>query len=148
MENYISILPSVTLLVTLAATFAVLFAIMLKIFRGVAFFEGKTAVIMALCVCIIGLSQFIVVPGRVYNAPEAKSEISVSGLPYFALAVAVAVILSQVLLLAGRIPPSEEPEPLAKKSEQVVVEPKSPGRPKKPVEKPSKETSKPVGSDS
>jgi len=44
---------------------------------------------------------------------------------------AVAVVLSQILLLASKTSPDEEPEPLTKKPARPVVKSKSTGRPKK-----------------
>ena len=151
MINHISILRDLTLIVTMASIFTVLVVMILKVLRRAAFFEGARAVVMAVSLSLlflIALSQFLVFPTTgSRNAVNAAVDYFYP-LPWVALAVAAAVVLSQVLLLASRIPPSEEPEPIAKKSEQAVVEPKSPGRPKKEksVEKESKETTKPAAS--
>jgi len=134
MSNYISI-PEVMLLATLAAIFVILFVTMLKILRQVSFFQGKTAVVMALCVsvlCIVGLSQFLAIPGvtgteiGIHN--EAGSPISHLLLPYVALAVAVAVMLSQVLLFASKDLPVERPETSTKEAGRGRTKPR--GRPK------------------
>ena len=69
-------------------------------------------------------------------------------LPGVALGIAAAFLLSQVLLLANRMPAEEKPEPLAKKHYLAVVKSNSQEKPKKkekPVEKPSKEPPKTTG---
>ncbi len=148
MSNYSSILPEVMLLLTLTAIFVILFVTVLKIVRGVSFFQGKTAVIMALCVsvlCVVGLLQFLVVPGGTYNATEANMKITVTVsyllLPQVALASAIAVIFSQLLLFASRILPGERPKARVKEPERPRTKSKSSGKPKKakPAEKQSKE---------
>ena len=137
MGNYMLILRELILLVTLASIFAVLVVTVLKIIRRAAFYSGKTGVLMAVSLSIlflVALSKFLVGPGNAYHAAGSDSgvkAVSHSLLPGVALGVAAAVVLSQVLLLASRIPPSEKPEPLAKKSERPAVKSKSPGRPKK-----------------
>lgn len=76
-------------------------------------------------------------------------------LPYVAVAVAGAVVLSQVLLLVSRVAPHEgistgEEKVDTRASGQALTKPKSPGRPKKEkaAEKESKEATQPVGSTS
>jgi undecaprenyl pyrophosphate phosphatase UppP len=134
MSNYISI-SEVMLLATLVAIFVILFVTMLKILRQVSFFQGKTAVIMALCVsvlCIVGLSQFLAIPGVTYSEAgihnETSGPISHLLLPYVALAVAVAVMLSQVLLFASKDLSVERPKTSTKESGCGRTKPR--GRPK------------------
>jgi hypothetical protein len=153
MNSYLSI-PNVTMVLTLAATFVVLFTTVLKILRRGSSGEGKTAVILALCVCIIVLSQFIIVPGELYGTPEVnrKTIVPVSHLllSYFALSVAGAIVLSEVLVLAGGMPPSKKPpagdlNTNAKESERSLPKSKLPGRPKKAESKSPPTTQKPAG---
>jgi hypothetical protein len=138
MKEFITLLPEVMVLVLLAAIFVVLLVTILKILRQVAFFQGKTAVVVALSVstlCIVGLAQLLTVPGGTYNAAEVGRKtnggVSYLLLAYVALAIAAAVILSQVLLLASRISPNEKPESEARKSEHPLMVAKPRGRPKK-----------------
>jgi hypothetical protein len=153
-ELIISILPNVVLVVSLAAIFIVLLVTILKILRAVSFFQGAQVWIMAVSVallCILGM----VAPVGTYNSAHSDSriEVTISYLPlsYTAPAVAVAIILSQVILLASRASPSEEAAAGAEKSEPpLAVRSKSPGRPKKEksAEKELKDVAKPVGSSS
>jgi hypothetical protein len=125
--------------VTLASIFTILVVTILKLIRQAAFFQGKTAVVMAVSLSLlflVALSQFLAVPaagpGNAENAPVGYFYL----LPGVGLAVAAVVVLSQVLLLASRIPPSEEPptsdgETYAKESKYSLAKPKSRGRPKK-----------------
>ena len=156
MSDYImSILKEVPLVATLASIFAILVATILKVIKRAEFFYGKTAVLVAVSLSVlflVALSQFLAEPPEAYHAPGSGSGINAATryflLPGVALGVAAAVVLSQVLLLASRMPPDENPEPLAKKPNLAVVKSKSPGKPKKkekPAEKPSKETTKTTG---
>jgi len=138
MINHISIIRALMMLVALASIFTVLVVTILKLIRRAGFFQGKTAVIMAVSLAVlflVALFQSLAVPGEAYYPTGSGSEVNAAtdffSLRSIALAVAVAVVLSQAMLLASRILPSEEPEPLAKKPERPVVKPKSPGRPKK-----------------
>lgn len=121
----------------------------LKVIRRAAFYRGKTAVLIAgalFVLFLVALSQFLVGPGDAYQAAGSDSGVKAAShslLPGVALGVAAAVVLSQILLLAGKTPPDEKPEALAKKSESPA-KPKSPGRPKK-EKAAEKEVTKPVG---
>ncbi len=163
MQELNVLLPGIMSVLSLAAILIVLLFTILRLLRAASFFQGKIAVIMAMCISIlfiVGMSQLLVVPGGMPNIAEANPGASVAVnyllLPCLALAVAAAVVLSQVLLLASRIPPSEElsagdRETDGKESECSLAKAKSPGRPKKmdkPAEKESKEVTKPVGSTS
>jgi uncharacterized membrane protein YozB (DUF420 family) len=134
MGNYISIVRELTLLVTLVSIFTVLVVTMLKLIRRAAFFQGKTAVTVAVSLALlflVALSQFLVFPATGSgNAVNAAVDYFYP-MPWVALAVAASVVLSQVMLLASRIPPSEKPEPPVKKTEHAAVKSRSPGRPKK-----------------
>lgn len=122
-------------------------------------FQGRTAILMALAVsalCIVGMYQLLGIPGGSSRDPQTGNQTNVTLnyilLPYVALAVAI--LLSQLLVFASKILPREKSDVtakrtarLAQKPEQKELRPKPPGRPKKEaVEKPSKEASKPVGS--
>jgi len=117
MNVAISFFPTVALLVSLGAIFVVIFLAVLKILKNVSLFSGNTAVILASCVavlCIVGLAQLLVEPRTQYHALEAgqnvKPTASYELLPYVALAVAGAVILSQLLLIAGKSTPDKSPQ--------------------------------------
>ena len=145
MGNYMTIVRGLTLSVSLVSIFTVLVVTVLKVIRRAAFFKGKTAVLMAVSLSLlflVALSQFLIVPdpgsGNSVNAPVGYIYL----LPGVGLTVAAAVVLSQILLLAGRTSPSEGPELLAKKSVSAVVKAKTSGRPKK--EKSAEEDSKEV----
>jgi len=117
MNVAISFLPTVALLVSLGAIFVVIFLAVLKILKNVSLFGGRTAVIMASCVavlCIVGLAQLLVEPRVSYDGRDAGQKIKSSGgyelLPYVALSVAAAVILSQLLLIGGKTTVEKLPE--------------------------------------
>lgn len=106
-------------------------------------FKGRAAILMALAIsalCIVGMYQFLWVPADPSSGPNAENKTHVTLnyilLPYVALAVAI--LLSQLLLFASKILPGEKSEAvgkekksLAQKPKSVVAKPKSPGRPKK-----------------
>jgi hypothetical protein len=128
MNGLISFLPTVALLVTLAAIFTVLFLAVLKILKSVSLFQGRTAVIMAVCVAvlsIVGLAQLLVAPRTQYGLQDANQKLKQTGgyvlLPYVALAVAAAVILSQLLLIAGKVTPEKPPE-CATETQRPVID--------------------------
>jgi uncharacterized membrane protein len=136
MKECITLLPEVMVLLTVASIFVILFVTVLKILKAVSFFQGKTTVVMTLSICvlcIIGLS--LAVPTATHNT--AAGSRNVDGtlcyllLPYVAMAVAAAVILSQVLLLASRVSPGERGGSSAEKSENMAATTKPRGRPKK-----------------
>jgi len=155
MSDYImSILKEVPLVATLASIFAILVATILKVIKRAEFFRGKIAVLVAVSLSVlflVALSQFLVEPPDAHHTPGSGSGVNAATryflLPGVALGVAAAVVLSQVLLLANRMPPDEKPEPLLKKPDLEVVKSKSPKSQKKekPVEKPSKEPAKTTG---
>jgi len=118
-------------------------------------FKGRTAILMALAVstlCIVGMYQFLGGPVGASSSSNVENKTHVTLnyilLPYVALAVAI--LLSQLLLFASKILPSEESETIAKKTEPKLTKPKPPRRPKKakPAEKQSKDMTKIAGSPS
>jgi len=144
MKEFIKFLPELIVLVSLAAIFVVLFVTILKILRAVSFFRGTQVWVMAFSVallCILG----IVAPIGTYNSADSDSRMNVTVsyllLSHMALAVAVGVILSQILLLASKVLPGERSEVGTKEYGHPVTKGKSPGRPKKgkPAEVQSKE---------
>ena len=99
-------------------------------------FQGRTTIVMALAVsvlCIVGMYQFLGTPGDSSSGPETGNKTNVTLnyilLPYVALAVAI--LLSQLLLFASKILPGEKPEAIAKSTKPKLAKPKSPGKPKK-----------------
>jgi hypothetical protein len=160
MINHISILRDLTLIVTMASIFTVLVLMILKVLRPAAFFEGARAVAMTVSLSLlflIALFQFLLFPNTGSGNSVNAAVDHFYPLPWVALSVAAAVVLSQVLLLASRIPPSEklstgDGETVAKESENSLAKPRSRGRPKKKEDKPAetkpKETTEPVGSTS
>jgi len=153
MSDYImSILKEVPLVATLASIFAILVVTILKVIKRAEFFYGKTAVLVAVSLSVlflVALSQFLVEPPDAHHTPGSGSGVNATTryflLPGVALGVAAAVVLSQVLLLASRMPPDEKSEPPAKKPERFMVKPKSPGRLKKAESKRPPVPQKPSG---
>lgn len=149
-------LPGVMTVVSLAAILIVLLLTILRLLRAASFFQSNNAVIMALCISllfIVGISQLLLVPTVIPGNVGSRGAVSHLLLPYLALAVAAAVVLSQVLLLASKILPSEELSAGEQETDvkEFVCSPAKPkpGRPKKkdkPAEKESKEALEPVGS--
>jgi hypothetical protein len=137
MNEFITFPPEVMAIVavSLAAIFIVLLTTMLKILKAVSFFQGVQVWVMAVSVsllCILGM----VIPSGTYKSVGGDNEIKITAnyllLGYMALAVAVGVILSQLLLLAGRILPGERTKVDDRGWERPpTAEANSPGRPKK-----------------
>jgi len=132
MNAVISFLPTLALLVTLAAIFVVVFLAVLKILKNVSLFSGHTAVIMASCVavlCIVGLAQLLVAPHVQYHKLEGGQKVESSGgyelLPYVALSVAAAVILSQLLLIGGNVSPEEARQELLTERQRHAETPRA-----------------------
>lgn len=155
MSNYISTSQDIMLVLFGVAVFVIVFATVNKTLRSTPLFRGKTVTMIALAVsalCIVGMYQFFVVSGDKVSATETEGKTNVPLnyilLPYVALAIAI--LLSQLLLFAGKILPSEESEAITKVTEPKLTKPKSPGRPKKekPAQKSSKEVADTAGSSS
>jgi hypothetical protein len=137
MKEFITFPPEVMAIVavSLAAIFIVLLTTMLKILKAVSFFQGVQVWVMAVSVsllCILGM----VIPSGTYKSVGGDNEIKITAnyllLGYMALAVAVGVILSQLLLLAGRILPGERTKVDDRGWERPpTAKANSPGRPKK-----------------
>jgi len=160
MGNYILILRELIRLLTAASILIVTTVTVLKIIRRAGFYSGKTGVLMAVSLSLlflVALSEALVFPalgsGNEVNATVGYFYL----LPWVALAVAAAVVLSQVMLLASRTSPNEKPSASdgktdAKESEYSLAKPKSRGRPKKKERKPSeiktKEATESAGSSS
>ena len=134
MSSHIS-LQDIMLVLFGVAVFVIVLTTVYKTLQK-TLFQGKTAIVMALAVsvlCIVGMYQFLGTPGDSSSGPEAGNKPNVTLnyilLPYVALAVAI--LLSQLLLFASKILPGEKPEAIAKPTEPKLAKPKSPGRPKK-----------------
>jgi len=145
MDHYMTIVRGLTLAVTLVSIFAISVVTILRVINRAEFFSGRSRALVAVSLSVlflVALSQFLVGPGDAYYTVWSGSEVNSATryflLPGVALGVAVAVLLSQILMLAGKTPSEEKPEPLAKKPERPVAKSKSPGRPKK--EQPERQT--------
>ena len=135
MSNYIS--PQNIMLVLFGA--AVFVIVLTTVHRTLqkTLFKGRTAILMALAVsalCIVGMYQFLggSVGASSSSNVENKTHVTLNYilLPYVALAVAI--LLSQLLLFASKILPGDESEAIAKPIEPKLAKPKSTaGRPKK-----------------
>jgi hypothetical protein len=122
-----TIIRAIILSVTIASIFVISVATLSKVIIRAAFFSEKTSVIVAVSLSILLLVPLIlilVVPAGPYEAAGSDSGINdiirciiLSGV---ALGVAGAVLLSQVMLLASKIPPVEKNDPPTKKSESTV----------------------------
>jgi len=140
MINYIS-LQNIMLAVFGAAVFVIVLTTVHRTLQK-TLFQGRTAILMALAVsalCIVGMYQFLGISGASSSGPETANKTNVTLnyilLPYVALAVAI--LLSQLLLFASMILPHEKSDVITKgtgsltqKSKSVVAKSK-PGRPKK-----------------
>jgi len=154
MINYIS-LQNIMLVVFGVAVFVIVFTTVHHTLQK-TLFQGRTAILMALAVsalCIVGMYQFLGISGDSSDGTETRNMTNVTLnyilLPYVALAVAI--LLSQLLLFASKILPHEKSEVIAKgtgshtqKSKTVVAKSK-PGRPKK--EEPERPLSQQKSSD-
>jgi|GEM_PF-1469906 len=137
MKAFITFPPEVMVmvLVSLAAIFVVLLISMLKILKAVSFFQGVQSWVMAVSVALLCILGIVILSGT-YKSVGSDNEIKVTTnyllLGYMALAVAAGVILSQLLLLAGRILPDERTKVNDRGSERSpTTKANSPGRPKK-----------------
>ena len=135
MSNYTSIISNIMLVLFGVAVFVIVLTTVYKTLQK-TLFQGKTAIVMALAVsvlCIVGMYQFLGTPGDSSSGREIGDKTNVTLnyilLPYVALAVAI--LLSQLLLFASKILPGEKPEAIVKSTEPKLAKPKSPGRPKK-----------------
>ena len=154
MSNYTS-LQDIMLVLFGVAVFVIVFSTVRRTLKSTPLFQGKTATMIALAVsalCLVGIYEFLVVPGDLSSSTETGNNTNVILnyilLPYVCLAIAI--LLSQLLLFASKILPSEESETIAKKTEPKLTKPKPPRRPKKakPAEKQSKDMTKTAGSPS
>jgi len=162
MDHYVTIVRGLILSLALASIFAISLVTILKVIKRAEFFSGRSSALVAVSLAIlllVALSHFLVRPADAYHTAGSDTVVEMAShslLPGVALGVAAGVLLSQVLLLASKIPPSEvtpsvERETVAGESECSPATPKSPGRPKKqekPIEKPSKDMTKTTGSPS
>ncbi|MHC4538684.1 MAG: hypothetical protein ACYTEK_23370 [Planctomycetota bacterium] len=155
MDHYMAIARGLVLLVTLVSIFTVLAVTVLKVIRQATFYRGRTAIWIAGSISVlflVALFEFLVVPGQVSHGAVADSGTRMANhslLGGLALGVAATVFLSQIIILASRMPSDNLPKPLAKESEPPI-KPKSPGRPKKQktVDRPSKAMTQTAGSPS
>ena len=135
MSNYIS-LQDIMLVLFGVAVFVIVLTTVHRTLQK-TLFQGRTAIVMALAVsvlCIVGMCQFLGTPGDSSSGPETGNKTNVTLnyilLPYVALAVAI--LLSQLLLFASKILPGDKAEAIAKPTEPKLTKPKSAaGRPKK-----------------
>ncbi len=154
MSNYPS-LQDIMLVLFGVAVFVIVLTTVHKTLQK-TLFQGRTAILMALAVsvlCIVGMYQFLGAPGDPSSGADTGNKTNVTLnyilLPYVALAVAI--LLSQLLLFASKILPGDKAEATTKPTEPKLAKPKSTaGSPKKekPVEKQPKEVTKTAGSSS
>ena len=150
-----TILRGLILAVTLVSIFAISVVTILKVIKLAEFFSGRSRALIAVSLSIlffVALSQFLVWQGGADDTAGYDGGGNAMTrdflLPGVALGIAAVFLLSQVLLLANRMPAEEKPEPFAKKPYLAVVKSNSQEKPKKkekPVEKPSKEPPKTTG---
>jgi hypothetical protein len=149
MSNYIS-LQGIMLVLFGVAVFTIVLATVYRTLQK-TLFQGKTAILMALAVsalCIVGMYHFLEIPGDSPNSQETgnKTNITLSYilLPYVCLAIAI--LLSQLLLFASKVLSGEKPAAIAKPTKPWLVKPKTAvGRPKKVVSKSPPALQKPAG---
>ena len=154
MINHISIFRDLTLILTMVSIFTILVVTIHKLIRRAAFFQGMTAVLVAVSLSVlflVALSPFLSVPvsgsGNAANSSVGYFYL----LPGISLAVAAAVVFSQVLLLASRIPSGDNPLPSngetdTKESGSLAAKPTLKlGRPKKTESKSPSALQKPAG---
>ncbi len=134
MTNHIS-LQDIMLVLFGVAVFVIVLTTVYKTLHE-TLFQGRTAILMALAVsvlCIVGMYQLLGTPGDSSSGLETGNKTNVTLnyilLPYVALAVAI--LLSQLLLFASKILLAEKPAAIAKSAEPKPAKSKSPGRPKK-----------------
>jgi ABC-type uncharacterized transport system permease subunit len=154
MINYISI-QNIMLVIFGAAVFVIVLTTIHRTLQK-TMFQGRTALLLAFAVsalCIVGMYQFLGIPSDSFGGPETANKTNVTLnyilLPYVALAVAI--LLSQLLLFASKILPHEKSDVITKGTGPLAQKPKSniskskPGRPKKAESKSPPALQKPAG---
>jgi ABC-type uncharacterized transport system permease subunit len=106
MEKQIFAIHEFILLLSGAVIFVLLFVVIYKILKQMSIFRGLTSAIVAVCVSllsVIGLSQFFVIADVACKTTANRRDITLDVilLPYTALAIAV--ILSLILMIFNRI---------------------------------------------
>jgi len=135
MKELISILPEILFLVVLGSAFGITFLILLRILRQIRPFQGKSSVVLAALVALLGIAGSVLsllVPEGTTTANH-KANITLN---YYLLPLVVTggtVILSVLFMVALAISPGESGEAPTTKPTPTSVKPNR-GRPKEETE--------------
>ncbi len=133
MDNYISILPEILLLVMMASAFVITFLTVLKIVKQTGLFHGKTAFFASLLIsasAVAGCAQLLIMPNNIAEVEHTRNiTVNYSLLP--ALTLTGAIVMLQLFIIAATTRPDEANTVAPKEPARPAKKPKSPGRPKK-----------------
>ncbi len=133
MDNYISILPEILLLVMMTSAFVITFLTVLKIVKQTGLFRGKTAFVASLLIsasAIAGGAQLLIMPNSIAEVEHTRNiTVNYSLLP--ALTLTGAIVMLQLFIIAATTRPDETNTVAPKEPARPAKKPKSPGRPKK-----------------
>ncbi len=109
MDNYISILPEILLLVMMASAFVITFLTVLKIVKQTGLFHGKTAFVASLLIsasAIAGCAQLLIMPNNIAGVEHTRNiTVDYSLLP--ALTLTGAIVMLQLFIIAATTRPDE-----------------------------------------
>ena len=147
MDNYISILPEILLLVMMTSAFVITFLTVLKIVKQTGLFHGKTAFLASLLIsasAIAGYAQLLIMPNNIAEVEHTRNiTVNYSLLP--ALTLTGVIVMLQLFIIAATTRPDETNKVAPKEPACPAKKPKSPGRPKKTEAGRSPATQKPDG---
>ncbi len=133
MNNYISILPEILLLVMMTSALVITFLTVLKIVKQTGLFHGKAAFVASLLIsasAIAGCAQLLIMPNNIVEAEHARNiTVNYSLLP--ALTLTGAIVMLQLFIIAATTRPDETNPVASKEPARAAKKTKSPGRPKK-----------------
>jgi hypothetical protein len=133
MDNCISILPEILLLVMMTSAFVITFLTVLKIVKQTGLFHGKTAFVASLLIsasAIAGYAQLLIMPNNIAEVEHTRNiTVNYSLLP--ALTLTGVIVMLQLFIIAATTRPDEINTIALKESARPATKRKSPGRPKK-----------------
>lgn len=136
MKELMSYLPQVMAGLSIGAVFVIVYVVVLRTVKKTVLFDGRVSLIIAGAIsllCVVGLTEFLVLPGRARGGTEGESHVDATLryilLPYVALALAI--LLSQLVVFAGRFMPTGQDSTGNESAERPVTESRRRRRSKK-----------------
>jgi uncharacterized membrane protein len=136
MKELMSYLPHLMAGLFLGSVCVIVYLVLFKTFKKTVLFNGRTAPVVAGAIavlCVVGLAEFFVIPVEAGGGTEGESHVDATLryilLPYVALALAI--LLSQVVVFAGRFMPTGQDSTGSEAAERLATEARRRRRPKK-----------------